>query len=430
MQEKLTLQKKLEKKKYKAPNPLVYKLLSYVFIPILRRKFHVKETVIDKVPKKGPMFVIFNHQSRLDYLYVSPLAAPRKLNYIVAYNEHFRSHLKMIFNLMHVIPKKNFTLDMVGMRGIDSVIKKGGAVAFSPEAMSSIYGQNQPIVPGTGKMFKHYGVPIYFVELRGAYLSNTKVCLDNRYGEIHSSIRLLFSEDDLKKLTAEEINNKINEAFRIDDYEWQKEKHIKWETKGNICSHLHDINYQCPKCGSEFTMIGEKDTIRCTKCGNEAKMNDYYEFVPTEGSVIPESPNKWVLYERENIIKAIRKDPNYSFIFHTKIGTIPPYHYLKHKKFSEIVGDGDITINHQGIHFKGTKNNEPYSFSLSYEEVYTLGMPEDATFFNLFVDYEYVELHPDQPVVGKTLLLVEEMHRLHVNRWKNFPWFDYLYKKS
>ena len=25
-------------------------------------------------------------------------------------------------------------------------------------------------------------------------------------------------------------------------------------------------------------------------------------------------------------------------------------------------------------------------------------------------------------------ILVEEMHRLHVNAWKNFPWFDYLYE--
>ena len=53
-------------------------------------------------------------------------------------------------------------------------------------------------------------------------------------------------------------------------------------------------------------MKAEGDEIRCTVCGNGAKMNDYYEFVPFDDTcVIPVSPAKWVEQERVDIIKKI-----------------------------------------------------------------------------------------------------------------------------
>lgn len=429
---KLTTRQKLAKRKFQSPNKFVWHILAgFVMRFFMGRKFNVQYKWIDKVPKKGPFFLVFNHQSRLDYMWTVRLAYPRPLNFVVGYNEHFRSHLKFIFSLLHVIPKKNFTLDLLAMQGIRKVIKSGGAVAFSPEGMSSIYGQNQPVVNGTGKFFKHYAVPIYCVKTRGAYLSNNKICLDNRYGRIDASIELLFSTSDLEKLSPEEIDNKLNEAFRNDDYEWQKQEHIHWETNHRICTHLHDINYQCPKCGAEFSMVGEGNTIRCLKCGNGAKMNDYYEFEPfSQDAVIPESPSKWLLWERENIIKDIRKNPNYEFNLHTKVGEIPDDHYLKDMKTSEVVGEGDMKVDHQGIHFLGKKHGLPFKFDLSYEEVHTLVMVTDVSFFSLYVNDEYYDFFPDHPIVGKLLLLVEEMHRLHVNRWKNFPWFNYLYNTT
>ena len=90
----------------------------------------------------------------------------------------------------------------------------------------------------------------------------------------------------------------LNEKFRRNEYAWNKEKQIKWETHGRICHRLEDFCYKCPKCGKEFTMKGEKDRITCSNCGNGATMDDYYQFHPFEGAVIPESPFEWVEKER------------------------------------------------------------------------------------------------------------------------------------
>ena len=112
-------------------------------------------------------------------------------------------------------------------------------------------------------------------------------------------MKLLFSKDDVARLSVEEMDDIINEKFRIDEYAWGKENKIKWKTNGRICHRLEDLCYKCPKCGSEFTMKGEGDKIYCTKCGNGATMDDYYEFHPFEGSVIPESPLVWSENQRK-----------------------------------------------------------------------------------------------------------------------------------
>ena len=48
--------------------------------------------------------------------------------------------------------------------------------------------------------------------------------------------------------------------------------------------------------------------------------------------------------------------------------------------------------------------------------------------FSFYVNGEYYDFFPEERVVGKILLLVEEFHRYHENVWKNFPWNDYMYE--
>ena len=124
---------------------------------------------------------------------------------------------------------------------MNSIIRQGGCVAFSPEGMSSIYGTNQPIVPGTARFIKHFRIPVYFVKLKGSYLTSTKVCLDERYGRVEAELSLLFTPEDLERMSDDEVTDRLNEAFHFDDYEWAKEQKIKWKHKTGMCTRLSDI---------------------------------------------------------------------------------------------------------------------------------------------------------------------------------------------
>ena len=429
MKEKLTLQQQLQKRKYKITNRLYYFIYHFVMTDIVSKKYHPHYEIVDDIKDcKTGCFLIWNHLSRLDHIYAMSITYPRRINIVAGYVEFFRSHLQWAFKKNNVIPKKNFCSDVGAIKAMGKILKLGGVVAFAPEGLASNYGTNQPIVTGTAHLFKHYKVPVYFMELRGQYLMNNKTCLDERYGETYAKLTKMFTPEDLERLTEQEIEDQINLAFKHDEYEWQKRQHIKWDTRGRICHRLEDICYKCPKCGAELEMEGLEDHIVCKKCGNGATMDDYYEFHPYEGSIIPESPSKWVLWEREQVIKEIRENPEFSFSEKVKIGTIPTDHYLKDLKTSEICGEGVLTIDHAGVHFNGTKDNEPYQFDMSYKVLYTVITEVDSSYFNFFVHGEYHDFFPERHSTGKILVLIEEMHRLHVNTWKNFPWYDYLYE--
>lgn len=424
-----TLQERLAHRKYKPTNRFFYFIYYFIMTKLVAPKYKPEYTITDDINKeKGPAFVIWNHLSRLDHAYVMKVCYPRRINIVAGYNEFFRSHLHFVFKLNNCLPKKNFTQDIGGIRAINSIVQQGGTVAFSPEGMSSIFGNNQPIVNGTGSFLKHYRIPVYNVTMRGQFLTNTKHCLDERAGRTTAELKLLYSPEDLDQKTGEEIDAELNALFRHDDYAWGKEQHIKWKTNGRICEHLNDSCFRCPRCGADLTMDASGDDIHCTACGNGAKMNDYYEFEPYDDScVIPESPVKWTEWEREQIIREIRADEAYSYSEHAVLGYIPKDHWIPKKQSSENCGDGIVTFDHSGMHYVGTKLGEPFEFSLNYEQLHTLVIVNDITQFAVYYKGEYLEFKPEKPCVGKMLIVCEEMHRLHVNSWKNFPWYDYMY---
>jgi len=385
--------------------------------PKYRPHYVIKDKVSDC---KGPCFVIWNHLSRLDHAFVLEACWPRRVNILAGYNEFFRSHLAMVFKLNSIIPKKNYVDDMNSVRAMNSIVKQGGCLAFAPEGMSSIYGTNQPIVPGTGRFLQFYRIPVYFVKIAGSYLTSTKVCQDERPGRVDVELSLLFTPEQLDSMTPQQIDDKLNEVFSHDDYQWSYERGLKWKTHGTVCKKLDDICYKCPRCGEDLRMKAQDDWIRCTICGNGARMDDYYRFQPFDDKcVIPESPAEWVKLEREAIKKEIRENPDFSFSRKVKIGDIPKYHLIRNHKTSELCGEGVITFDHEGIHFDGEKRGEPWHFDISYSMQFSLPIVTDTSYFSLYVNHDYYDIFPDEPCVGKMLLLTEEMHRLHFNIWKS-----------
>lgn len=426
-----TIEEQLKERKYKIPTNLEW--LAYGFLshlPFFEPKYNVHYDVIDNPSDcKGPCFIVWNHQSRRDYLFLKVMLGKKKFNMVAGYSEFSRKKFVWLFKHARVLPKKNFTQDMNGIRAITSIIKQGGCVAFSPEGSSSVYGCQQPNVPGTGKFLKFFKVPVYFMHLEGAYLTSHKVSIEDRPGRIDASIRLLFSQDDLNNLTPEQIDDKLHEVMWHDDYEWNKTARVKYKTKHNACNRLDDIIYKCPKCGEELFIEAKGDKIYCKNCGNGASIDDYYDVHPfDENCKIPVSPSMWVAWQRMEIIKEIRNDPNYSFSVKCKIGELPKYKPIKKNNVISILcGEGTITFDHNGIHFDGIKNNQEWRFDLSYQNYYTLLVENETDVFSFYVNGEYYDFIPEQKVVGKCILLTEEMHRLHFNIWKNYPWNSYMY---
>ena len=124
--QKLTIKEQLNKRKYKIPsNATWFFYAALARSPFFGPKYHVTYKKIDDINKyKGPAFILFNHQSRRDYLFLKNLIAPHKFNMVASYQEFFRKKFTFLFKMGQVLPKKMFTSDPYGIRAIDSIIKR------------------------------------------------------------------------------------------------------------------------------------------------------------------------------------------------------------------------------------------------------------------------------------------------------------------
>ena len=173
---KETKQDKVAKRKVGFPAWPYWGFYYLIMGKIFFKKYHGHITIEDDINDcKGPCFLIWNHLARQDHTFLLKAAWPKRFNIMAGYNEFFRSHLHFALDKAKIIPKKNYTNDIPAVKNVQRIINKGGCVAFAPEGMSSIYGTNQPVCPGTGRFLKHFKIPVYFLELRGTYLTSNKI---------------------------------------------------------------------------------------------------------------------------------------------------------------------------------------------------------------------------------------------------------------
>lgn len=418
--EKITVEKQIHSRKITPPNAL-YNVLGTVWRLFMYKKYNVHYTFKKDFRKEpGPWFFISNHASRLDYIFTGVPLLPVRMNYVAGYNEFHRSHLAMVFRLLRVIPKKNFTPDLYTVKQISRVIQAGGHVCIFPEGMSSISGANQPVAIGTGKLFKHHKVPVYYSVIRGGYLTSPKYNLKDRFGRVEVEFNQLFTPEDLERLTPEQIEEAINRAIYHDDYAWNKIHKHRYQIGENGAQDLEDLLFWCPKCHAQHTMATRGNTIFCTRCGNGATLSDTYELIPFDDScVIPETQTKWFEMEREVIRQEVQQE-DFCLREQVQLGILPEHALLKNQATSQIVGRGTLKLDRTGLSYDGTKNGEDFSFHIPSQGLPTYGMCTDLSRFYTFLSGEFLEFYPENRVVEKFFLATEELHRINGGRWKAF----------
>ena len=418
---KMTVEKKIHSRKITTPNA-IYDILGTVWRLFMYKQYNVHYTFkTDPRKDSGPYFLISNHASRLDYIFTGIPMLPARLNYVAGYNEFHRSHLALAFRLLKVIPKKNFTPDIYTVKQISRVIKSGGRVCIFPEGMSSISGANQPVALGTGKLFKHHKVPVYYSVIRGGYLTSPKYNLKDRFGRVEVEFDLLFTPEDLERLTPDEIEEAINRAIYHDDYAWNKLHKHSYNIGDNGAEDLEDLLFWCPKCGKQHTMATKGNTIFCTECGNGATLTDTYELVPFDDTcVIPETQTEWFNMERQVIREEVERE-EFALEENVELGVLPEYELLKNQATSQVVGSGRLRLDRTGLSYTGTRDGAPFTFHIESKALPTYGMCTDLSRFYTFVNGEFLEFYPEHSVVEKFFLATEELHRLNGGKWKAFP---------
>lgn len=422
--DKPTIKQSIDSCKLKPVNKLKFRVMVGVANTLFRKKLGVSFTYVDDIkPYRGkPYIVVSNHASREDYVFTAPAFWPDTFNFVVGYNEFFRSHLHGVLTQMQTVPKKNFTKQPNSIRQILRIIRDGGRIIILPEGMSSISGASQPCAIGGGHLLKSLKVPVLYTKIAGGYLTAPKFNLEDRPGKVEVKVGVLFTKEQLAELSADEIQAIMDEKLYHDDYEWNKTARVKYDGHGRMAENLHQLLYWCPKCGKDLVTASAGDRIWCTNCGNAAHFNEYYDLIPEgEDSVIPDTPRVWFDEQRAHIRK-LASEPGFEVREHVKLGMLPENRLLKNQTTSEIVGEGELWVNAEGLHYEGTKNGGPWSFFLPIKQVPTYGMCTDVSRFYTFVDGEFCEFYPGRDSAELWMQATEELHRLNGGSWQDYPW--------
>lgn len=376
-------------------------------------KFNKKEM------KGRQVIIISDHASRDNYFFALsgyPFANP---NCIIGYQNVFdKKYFKMLLKA-GVIPKYLYAPDYKATKNTLRLIKEGASICFFPEGIQSAVGSTHPMNPASIKLMKSAGIDVVLCHSRGAYLSKPRFSKKWRKGYMEFEYSILFTKEELKAKSHDELYEKYMKEFSYNDFIWNKEKRIKYTCEDSNAKGLEQLLYYCPKCGSEFEIVNDKDTLVCKKCGNTIQVNEYYDLIKLNDSYLPFNRiDEWFNYQRKLVREEIKAD-DYKYEYDAELLEICYEKLLKNRYI--VTGKGHVTIDKDNITYNGTRNNEEFIKIFKIDSIPSapLDCGDDNEFY---YENEYYSLRPlDNPNTStKIMMIIEELHNLKDPSWNKY----------
>ncbi|MBQ5310488.1 MAG: hypothetical protein ILP19_00375 [Oscillospiraceae bacterium] len=276
---------------------------------------HIKRSIKGIKP---PFIVIAMHQGESDY-YIAPRALfPHRANY-VSDMEGFAMFGNELYRQLGCIGKRRFVSDISVIRNIEyALFTLHQPVVIYPESRHCDAGVTSTLPDNIGRLLKHFGVPAVLLSSHGSYLANPFWDESRtRHTRLSASVEVLFTTEDIEKLSAEEIQRITAEKLVYDEYSYQLENRISI-TEPYCAEGLHMPLYKCSVCGEE-AMQSEENTLYCTKCHGAWVMDGYGVLHGNGGDVrIPD----WYRWERCEAELEVR-DHGFDVSFRINVEALP-----------------------------------------------------------------------------------------------------------
>ena len=352
------------KQNKKTKFPWFYYVL-FVTLSSLARVFFngkcVQTEAFKEAKKKGPMLVMCNHASALDFVFFTPPFGFKKMTFVVAENMLYSTpFLAKIIRKADAITKKQYIADLSCVRRIKKSLDGGVSVALCPEGQVASCGKTGIVPNANGKLMKFLGYPVAICHTHGGGLSRPKWGYGARRGKVITHCDVLYTPEQIQEKSADELYAGLVEALQFNEHKYQVENGIEFKGK-NRAEGLERILYRCPKCGAEYQMVTSGNVISCKACGNSLEYTLIGKLVPlTEGSVSPERIDLWYDMEREVVKEKISKE-DFSLTNEASLFIEKPevYNY-------RFVTSGVATLDSEKITFKSNISERPKKIITEY----------------------------------------------------------------
>ena len=347
---------KMDPPRYRAPkrpNILFRTLLKVVSLPeLVATRFKCKKIGMEKIGKKEPCLILMNHSSFIDLKIASSVLYPRAFN-IVATLDAFVGK-DWLMRQLGCIPTRKFVFDLGLVKDINYCIKKSKtSVLMYPEAGYSFDGTATTMPGNLGRFVKMLGASVVMLQTFGAYhrdpLYNN---LQKRKVKTSAELRCLFTSEELKEKSVEEVDKALCEAFSFDSFKWQQENKIKVDEPFRA-DGLERLLYKCPNCKAEGATKGKGIHVTCSQCGKIWELTEYGYLKAIEGVTEFENIPDWYRWERECVKEELDND-TYGFDVPVDI------YMIVDTKGVYKVGDGRLSHDKEGFRLTGCEGQLEY----------------------------------------------------------------------
>ncbi|MCD7741460.1 MAG: hypothetical protein LUI06_04585 [Ruminococcus sp.] len=300
--------KPFDRKRIPPKQNLFFMPLIWLICKVITAPAKLKITKVNMKGLKPPYLVLGTHQSFNDFL-VSPLAVfPHRANY-VSELEGFENYGEWLYRQVGCLGTRKFVNDISLIKNIKLIMKRNGILIMYPEARYANVGTSSRLPESVGKLAKYLDVPLVTLNMRGNYLQSPIWNLTIRkQARIDATITQIYTREQLRKASVDEINEKLAQYLSYDEYKYQ------YDTKMSItydkrAEGIEMPLYRCPKCETEFMMKTKGAEIFCEKCGHRRLMTELGRMVSLDDgketddcfSHIPD----WYEWERKCVIAEI-----------------------------------------------------------------------------------------------------------------------------
>jgi hypothetical protein len=346
--------------------PLAY-LLS--FPAVKKRHLHIRKVDIDGL--KPPYILLCTHHAFLDFKVTTKAIYPYRANYIVAID----GFIKREWLLRNVggICKRKFTNDTKLFRNIKYALENLNQVmAIYPEARYSIDGTTAILPESLGKMMKVLNYPVVILNMHGNYLSQPVWNLKERVVDITADMTKILDKDEAKTLGVDEINKRISDAFKYDEWQYQKDHHIIIDEPFRA-EGLDAVLYQCPHCLTEHHMSSKGHTLTCLTCQESYVLETTGHLRNTNGNTLFDHVPNWFKWQKDMVRKDILSG-SYKFNDEVMIESLP------NAKGYIPLGKGQLSHDLDGFKLEFTEDNQQKTL-----------IKEPLSMYGLHIEYNYFE---------------------------------------
>ncbi len=418
--------KEFRNRKIKSPNKFLVFAVSNV-LKVIARSRGVKFIYTDEYLKMKDSQAIYlcQHKSSMDYIYLVAGIKNLNVHVLCGYQNVFQKSVYGLLKNLGVIAKMLYQPDVQATRQMFQAIKNGGSLIIFPEGIQSTSGSTHPINPATKNFIKKAELPVVLVTLKGSYFSRTRYSTDVKKGKITVTFDRLFSAEDCKNLSAEQLHNTLLEKFKYNEFEEFENEKVAFRGKKPNIFGLDNIIFKCPHCKGEYTFSTNKDEMTCSNCNFTIKMDEYYDITSVNKQLPFKNVDEWYQWQRKIIAKEVQSD-DFCMSTKVKIGNINVkklnnnYSLLFH-------GEGKLTLTNKGLTYEGEYDGEQVNMFFDPRQVYSLSMSLNYDLDMYYKnDYFNFKLLQDEKQVAKWMICAEEIHNLYDSTWKEVS--DEVYK--